>query len=261
MTGSDKLDYTLTELMIVEGARQLADGQVVFVGTGLPVAASMLAQQTHAPNLVVIVETGPVAPIVLPGTMAVSDPRIWHRAVRLGSLIDVLGGVLQRGLCDVGFLGGAQIDRYGNLNSTCIGDWANPKVRLVGSGGASDIAANARRTLMITRHEKRRFVERCDYVTSPGFLDGPGARERVGLTGNGPEQIITDLGVMGFHPEKREMMVVKLHPGVEFETIQEHTGFPLLKADDLKETEPPTAEQLELLRNEIDPRGVYRKTS
>ncbi len=252
-------NYSLLEMMIVEGARHLADGEVVFVGTGLPVASSMLAQQTHAPDLVVIAETGPVAPSVLPGVMAVSDPRIWHKAVRIGSLLDVLGCVLQRGLCDVGFLGGAQIDRFGNLNSTLIGDHARPKVRLVGSGGASDIAASARKILIITRHEKRRFVSRCDYITTPGYLDGPGARERVGLTGGGPEAIITDLGVMGFHPETREMMVTKLHPGVSFDDIQETTGFPLLRAPKIHQTEPPDHEILQLLRDEIDPHRTYIK--
>lgn len=252
-------EYSLTELMIVEGARNLKNGQVVFVGTGLPVASSVLAQRTHAPELIVIAETGPVAPSVLPNVMAVSDPRIWHRAVRIGSLMDVLGGILQRGLCDVGFLGGAQIDRYGNLNSTCIGDWHRPKVRLVGSGGASDIASCARRTLVITRHEKRRFVPRCDYITSPGFLDGPGARERAGLPGGGPDRIITDLGVMGFHPETKEMMVLSLHPGVAFEDVQEETAFPLLKADSIEETDPPGDDVLKILRNDVDPGGTYLK--
>lgn len=250
-------DYSPQELMVTEAARYLKDGQVVFVGTGLPVAASVLAQRSHAPDLVVIAETGPVAPRVLPGVMAVSDPRIWHRAVRMGSLSDVLGALLQRGLCDVGFLGGAQIDRYGNLNSTSIGDWKRPKVRLVGSGGASDIAVSAKKILVITRHEKRRFVPRCDYITSPGFIDGPGARERAGLPGGGPEYIVTDLGVMGFHPETKEMMVVKLHPGVTFEEVQKNTGFPLLKADDIGVTEPPSPESLRLLREEVDPHGTY----
>ena len=250
--------YTATELMIVEGSRHLEDGQVVVVGTGLPVAATVLAEYTHAPNLVIIAETGSVAPTVLPGVMAVSDPRICYRAMQVGSLVDVLACVLQRGLCDVGFLGGAQIDRYGNLNSSWIGSGGDrPRVRLVGSGGASDIAACATRTLIITRHEKRRFVERCDYVTSPGFLDGPGARERYGLPGGGPERIITDLGVMRFHPTTKQMMVEKLHPGVTLERIQEQTGFELLHADTITETEPPDAHTLEVLRTRVDPHRTY----
>jgi acyl CoA:acetate/3-ketoacid CoA transferase beta subunit len=254
-------DYTLAELMIVEGARCLHDGQVVFVGTGLPVAATMLAERTHAPGLILIAETGTIAPQVLPGVMAVSDPRICYRAVRIGSLLDVLGCILQRGLCDVGFLGGAQIDRYGNLNSTSIGDPCRPTARLVGSGGASDIAACAKKTLIITRHERRRFVERCDYLTSPGFLDGPGARERAGLLGGGPERIITDLGVLGFHPETKQMMVEKLHPGVTFEALQEQTGFPLLRAGGVAETEPPDAATLAVLRHEVDPHGTYARAA
>jgi len=249
-------DYTLRELMVIEGARSLSDGQVVFVGTGLPVLASMLAQRTHAPNLVLIIETGPFAPAVLPGAMAVSDPRIWHGAHRLGSLLEVLGGVLQRGLCDVGFLGGAQIDRYGNLNSTCIGDPAAPKVRLVGSGGASDIASNARKVYVITRHERRRFVERCDYITSPGFLSGGEERAAQQLPGSGPELIITDLGVMGFQAESKEMTVLKLHPGVPLEQIQSNTGFPLRVSDHLDMTEPPERDELVLLRS-LDVDGTY----
>lgn len=251
--------WSLTELMIVEGSRYLEDGQVVFIGTGLPMAACLLAQMTHAPNLIAIAETGPVAPNILPGPMGVGDPRMWHKAFRMGSILDVLGAVLQRGMCDVGFLGGVQIDPYGNLNSTLIGDFDNPKVRLVGSGGASDIAACARRILVITRHEKRRFVPKCDYVTTPGFLDGPGAREKAGLPGGGPYKVITDLCVMGFHPDTKRMMVEKLHPGVTLESVVENTGFQLEVAPWLDTTEPPAPDVLAVLRERIDPHGVYLK--
>lgn len=259
MASKNGTDYSLTELMIVEGARALEDEQVVFVGTGLPMAACMLAQKTHAPGLVLVAETGPINPEVLPGTMGVSDPRTWHGAVSIEPLLDVLGGVLQRGLCDVGFLGGAQVDRYGNLNSTCIGDWHEPRVRLVGSGGASDIAACAGKTYLMMLHERRRFVERCDYITSPGFLSGPGCRDQYNYPGAGPELVITDLGVFGFHSETKQLMAKKLHPGISLEQVEERTGFALEVAEELATTEPPTVELLEVLRTEVDPRGTYTR--
>jgi glutaconate CoA-transferase subunit B len=252
-------DFTLRELMVVEGSRYISDGEVVFVGTGLPIVATMLAQRTHAPNLVFVVETGPIAPIVEPIPLSVSDPKIFSRAVKLGSLRDVLGCILQRGLCDVGFIGGAQIDQYGNVNSTIIGSYSKPKVRLPGSGGANDIASHAKRVLIMTKHEKRRFPLKCDYITSPGYLDGPGSRERAGLRGGGPDKVITDLCVMDFEPRTKRMRVIKLMPGVSINQVKENMGFEPLVAKKLATVEPPTEEQVRLLREEIDPKGVYLK--
>lgn len=251
-------DYSLQELMVVEGSRYINDGEVVFVGTGLPIVATMLAQRTHAPNLVFVVETGPIAPIVEPIPLSVSDPKIFNKAVKLGSLRDVLGCILQRGLCDVGFIGGAQIDQYGNVNSTVIGDYLRPKVRLPGSGGANDIASHAKRVLIMTVHEKRRFPPKCDYITSPGYIDGPEAREAAGLRGGGPDKVITDLCVMDFEPSSKRMRVIKLMPGVSIEQVKENTGFEPLVAEKLTVVEPPSEEQIRLLREEIDPKNIYK---
>jgi glutaconate CoA-transferase subunit B len=155
---------------------------------------------------------------------------------------------------DYAFLGGAQIDTYGNLNSTCVGPHAAPKVRFPGSGGANDFASFCWRTLVLTPHDKRRFVEKLDFLTTPGYLTGPGAREAAGLpSGTGPFRVVTSLAVLDFHPESRRMRVVSLHPGTSFEAVQENTGFPLLKADTVTVTEPPTPRELSILRDEVDP--------
>ena len=167
--------------MVVEASRYIADGDIVMVGTGLPMVASLLALKNHAPNMCFIVETGTIAPEVIPTPVSVSDARVMYRAVSHGSLLDALGGVLQRGLADVGFIGGAQIDQFANVNSTLIGDVKKPKVRLPGSGGANDIASHAKKVVIIARHERRRFPEHCDYITSPGYIDGPEGRKRAGL--------------------------------------------------------------------------------
>lgn len=251
-------EYTRRELMVVEASRHIHDGEVVFVGTGLPIVATMLAQRTHAPNLTFVVETGPIAPWVKPIPLSVSDPKIFNQAVKLGSLREVLGCILQRGLCDVGFIGGAQVDQYGNVNSTAIGDYLKPKVRLPGSGGANDIASHAKRVLIMTVHERRRFPPCCDYVTSPGYIEGPGARERAGLRGGGPERVITDLCVMDFEPSSKRMRVIKLMPGVTLEEVKQNMGFEPLVAERLETVEPPTEEQIKLLREEIDPTNAYK---
>ncbi len=250
--------YNPDELMVVEAARHINDGDVVLVGTGLPMVAGLLAQRTHAPNMCYVVETGPVAPRVLPTPISVSDPRVMHGAVSHGSLLSSLGGVLQRGLADVSFLGGAQIDRYANLNSTVIGNPERPKVRLPGSGGANDLASHSPRILIITRHERRRFPERCDYITSPGYLDGPDARKLAGLSVPYPEiSVITDLCVMEIDRATGTLGVARLAPGVTFDTVQQNTGFDLHRPADVPEISPPSGDIVELLRREVDPGGVY----
>ena len=252
--------YNPDELMVVEAARHISDGDVVLVGTGLPMVAGLLAQRTHAPNMCYVVETGPVAPRVLPTPVSVSDPRVMHRAVSHGSLLSSLGGVLQRGLADVSFLGGAQIDRHANLNSTVIGNPEKPKVRLPGSGGANDLASHSPRILIITRHERRRFPERCDYITSPGYLDGPDARKVAGLPVPYPQiSVITDLCVMEIDRSTGTLGVARLAPGVGFEKVQENTGFDLIRPSKIPEIEPPSGEIVKLLRREVDPGGVYLK--
>ena len=252
--------YGLDELMVIEASRYIGDGDNVLVGTGLPMVAGLFALRTHAPNMCYIVETGPIAPEVIPTPISVSDPRVMYRAVQHGSLIDALGGVLQRGLVDVAFLGGAQIDRFANVNSTVIGDYDDPKVRLPGSGGANDLASHSGKILIIAPHEKRRFPRRCDYITSPGYIDGPEGRKRAGLPVAYPEIfVITDLAVMSIYREQGVLGVTKLMPGVSMEQVRENTGFEPLEPPEIVGVEPPTERELRVLREEVDPEGAYLK--
>ena len=246
------------EHMIIEAAHNLAEGEIVMVGTGLPMVATTLAVKTHAPNLIAVVESGPIDPILKKTPISVSDPRVMNKAARLGSLREVLGCILQRGLVDIGFIGGAQIDRYANINSTIIGDYSAPKVRLPGSGGANDIASHAKRLLIIAPHERRRFPEKCDYITSPGYLDGPHARQKAGLPVYAPPiTVVTNLAVMEAVPTTGRLRITKLMNGVDLETVQRNTGFPIDAAANVAEFVPPTDEELALLREEIDPDGIY----
>ena len=252
--------YTLDELMVVEASRHIEDGDVVMVGTGLPMVASLLALKSHAPSMCYVVETGPVAPDVIPTPTSVSDPRVMHRAVRLGSLLDALGGILQRGLADVAFLGGAQIDQFANVNSTVIGDYERPKVRFPGSGGANDLASHAGKILIITRHEKRRFPERCDFITSPGYIDGPEGRKNAGLPQPYPDiSVITDLTVMSIDKSEGRLRVDKLMPGVSLDQVRENTIFEPLVAPEVVTVNPPTKGELRVLREEVDPESLYLK--
>src|SRR5881394_2411518 len=241
--------------MICCAARALEDNRTVAVGTGVPCAAAMLAQRTHAPDLTILFEAGGVAPQLPTMPISVGDSRTFYRACMAKSMADVME-TCQRGLIDYTFLGGAQIDAYGNLNSTMIGkDYARPKVRFPGSGGANDLASLCWRVLVVTNHDRRRFVEKLDFLTTPGYLTGPGAREAAGLPpGTGPYRVITDLAVLGYHEETRRMMVLSLHPGVSLEQVQANTGFELGAAEPLAVTAPPTAEELRILREEVDPR-------
>jgi glutaconate CoA-transferase subunit B len=248
-------EYNAMELMICVAARLLEDGATVGVGTGAPCAAAMLAQRTHAPQLFVAFEAGGLAPQLPRMPISVGDSRTFHQALMATSMADVLEAC-QRGLMDYTFLGGAQIDAFGNLNSTVIGPYDHPKVRFPGSGGANDFASFCWRTLVLTQHDRRRFVAALDFVTTPGFLTGPGAREAAGLpAGTGPYRVITDLAVMGFDPQTLRMRVESLHPGVDLNRVQANTGFPLPPAPELGRTEPPRAEELRLLRQEVDPHG------
>lgn len=246
-------DYNTLEMMICAAARNLEDGKAVAVGTGAPCAASMLAQKAYAPNLVIIFEAGGVAPLLPTMPISVGDSRTFHKAVMASGMCDVME-TIQRGMVDYCFLGGAQIDMYGNLNSTVIGEWDKPKVRFPGSGGANDFGSLAWRIMVITPQDRRRFVERVDFITTPGYLDGPGARERAGLpAGTGPYKVITNMAVMGYDPESKRMRVESIHKGFTFDDVQENTGFELLRAPQVVETPEPTAEELRILREEVDP--------
>lgn len=246
-------DYNAMELMICVASRLLEDEAIVGVGTGAPCAAAMLAQKMHAPNLFIVFEAGGLAPILPSMPISVGDSRTFYRGLMATSMIDVLE-TCQRGMVDYTFLGGAQIDTYGNLNSTVIGDYAKPKVRFPGSGGANDFASFCWRTLVITPQDRRRFVEKLDFLTTPGYLTGPGARERAGLPKDtGPYRVITDMAVFGFKEETKRMQVESLHPAISFDKVQENTGFELGKAANIVETDPPRAEELSILREEVDP--------
>lgn len=256
-------DFTPQELMVVTAARLLRDGDVVFVGIGLPNLACNLARLTHAPNLTLIYEAGIVGaqPARLP--LSIGDPCLVSGAAAICSMYEIFAFYLQRGKVDVGFLGGAQIDRYGNINATVIGDYHAPKVRLPGSGGSAEIAAWAGRTYLVTPHESRRFPERCDFVTGAGYLTGGDARRDSGVHGGGPRAVVTDIGVL-MPDETGELVLTSLHPGATLEQAREATGWPLRTADPpptggLPVTESPTAEELHLLREVLDPDGIVLK--
>jgi glutaconate CoA-transferase subunit B len=242
------------ELMICCASRALEDGRTVAVGTGVPCAAAMLAQRTHAPRLTILFEAGGIAPQLPTMPISVGDSRTFYRAVMATSMADVME-TCQRGMVDYTFLGGAQIDAYGNLNSTVLGaDYTKPKVRFPGSGGANDLASLCWRILVVTSHDRRRFVDRLDFLTTPGYLTGPGAREAAGLpAGTGPYRVITDLAVLGYHVDSKRMQVLSLHPGVTLQQVQANTGFELAVAEPLAVTAAPSAEELRLLHHEVDP--------
>ena len=248
-------DYTPTELMATVASRLLENGKSVFVGTGLPIIAATLARRTHAPNLLIVFEAGGVAPRVPILPISVGESRTFHQGVAATSMHDVMASA-QAGYTDFGFLGAAMIDAYGNINTTVIGEHAHPSSRLPGSGGANDVGSYAWRTILIMRQEKRRFMKKIDFVTTPGYLTGPGAREAAGLpSGTGPWRVITQLGVYGFHDTTKRLQLLALHPGVTFDQVQENSEFEILRADHIDVTEPPTAEQRRIL-HEIDPLGI-----
>ncbi|EFW91024.1 coenzyme A transferase [Haladaptatus paucihalophilus DX253] len=246
------LDYTDTELMITRAALELRNDDTVLVGVGVPNLACNLAKRTHAPDLQMIYESGTVDsnPDALP--LSIGDPVLATGARSIVPMYEGFSRYLQSGRIDVGFLGGAQIDKRGNINSTVIGDYDDPKVRLPGSGGACEISSNAHRTLIITPHQKRRFPEEVDFITSPGYVEG---REEMGLRG-GPEAVITDKAVMKFD-DNGEMYVDTLHVGVTRDEVQEATGWEVQFADDVTETPTPDDEEIRLIREKLDPDGIY----
>lgn len=247
---------TRNEIMAFAASREIRDGEVAFIGTGLPMVAAYLAKATHAPAVNLVFESGIIDPQPVDLARGVGDYRLAHGAARLTGMFDALD-LLQQGRIDIGFLGTAEIDPFGNLNSTAIGDYRRLTVRLPGSGGANDIASLARRFVVIARLGRRRFVERLQYLTTPGFLDGPGARARVGLAGGGPARVITDLAILGFDPVPCRMRIESLHPGVGLDDVRAGIGFPIEAAPGLAETELPDESELRLLRETIDPSGVY----
>ena len=250
-------DYNPTELLICTASRLMEDGTTAFIGTGIPMLAGALAQKLHAPNLVSIFEFGGTGAVLDDLPLAVGERRSFHKAVAASGILDIVE-TAQRGFVEYGFLGGAQIDPYGNLNSTVIGDYANPKVRLPGSGGGNDVGSACWRTIAIMRHDKRRFVEKADFITTPGYLTGPGAREAAGLPpGTGPYRVVSNLAVMGYHPETKRMMLLSTQPGITVDAVVENTGFKLLIADEVQQNPPPTSKELRVLREEVDKDKFY----
>ena len=254
-----ELTYSSAELMIINAARLLRDGDAVFVGVGQPNLACNLAKRTHAPNLVMIYEAGVIGaePARLP--LSIGDPTLVSGALSVVSMYDIFSLYLQRGNVDVGFLGGAQIDRFGNINATIIGsDYAHPKVRLPGSGGSQEISAWANRSYIMTPHQKRRFPEKVDFMTSAGYLEGKGEREKAGLRGKGPLAVVTDVGILE-PDETGELIITALHPGKTAQEAIDNTGWPLKVVPDIRTTELVREKELRILREELDPKGIYLK--
>lgn len=242
------MDYDPTELMAVAACRSLKDGQTVFAGAGMPLLASLVAQRLHAPTLTVLFEVGSISPIIEVGKLpqSVNESRCAYGSAMISSVIDTLS-FCQRGCVDVGFLGGAQIDKFGNLNSSIVGPWNKPKVRLPGTGGANDIASNTN-FMVVTVQDKRKFVEKVDFITSPGYLSGGNSRREAGLPVGGPIRVITNLGILGFDPVTKEMVLEALHPGVNADEVRANTGWDLKVAKSLAVTELPTERELAMFR-------------
>jgi glutaconate CoA-transferase subunit B len=248
--------YTASELLAVSAGRLLKDGQIVFAGVGIPLLAATLAQRNFAPHLTILFEGGTIGPFIVPGELppSTNEQRCTRRANMVLPITDVLL-LLQRGYVDVGFMGGAQIDRFGNLNSSFIGDTANPKIRLPGTGGGNDISSLTN-MIVAMKHEKRRFVPKVDFITSPGWIDGGRSREKAGLPQGGMWRVVTDLAILGFDEETREMKVLALQQGVTRQQVQENTGFELRFEKRVETAEPPRKDELEVLR-ELDPERLY----
>jgi glutaconate CoA-transferase, subunit B len=253
---NDYTKFTLQEMMAVAAAREITDGEKVIIGTGLPLLGAFLAQKTHAPNMVAIYESGAIdcKPLVTP--FSVADSVLVPGSAMQGGLMEGLG-VVHAGELDLGFLGGAQIDKYGNLNTHVIGDYRKPKVRFAGSGGSNDIGAGCKRTIIMMLHQKQRFPENVDFVTTPGYFGGGKERETYGFFGNGPSAVISTLGILRFDPDTKEMYLESYHPGVTLEQIKENTGWNLKISATVHETERPDPELIRILREELDPTGVF----
>jgi len=249
--------YNPTELLICSSSRLMEDGATAFIGTGIPMLAAMLAQRMHAPNLVAVFEFGGTGAILEELPRAVGERRTFHRALAASGIRDVVEAA-QRGFIEYGFLGGAQIDAHGNLNTTTIGDHDHPKVRLPGSGGGNDVGSHCWRTIAIMRHDKQRFVSKVDFITTPGYLQGPGAREAAGLpAGTGPYRVVTNLAVLGYQTQSRRKIVHATQPGATLDQVVENTSFELEVADHVDQAAPPSAKELSILRDEIDKDRFY----
>jgi glutaconate CoA-transferase subunit B len=250
-------EYTPSEMMAAVAARELGDGEVVFVGIGLPNLACNLARALHAPELVLIYESGAVGAIPERLPVSIGDPSLVTGSLMVCSMADVFQLFLQNGKIEVGFLGGAQVDRYGNINTTVIGSYEKPKVRLPGSGGAAEIAIHAQRVLIISRLNTRAFPAEIDFLTSPGQRCKGKSRRELGMPGAGPVKVVTDKGILESDAESGEMTLTALYPGVTVEEVRANVGWPLRVRDTLASVTPPSARELDLLRHRLDPEKLY----
>lgn len=252
-----RFDYNPTEMLICTAARLMTDNTTAFIGTGIPMLAAALAQKMHAPNLVPIFEFGGTGAILDALPNAVGGEATFHRAVAASGILDIVE-TAQRGFIEFGFIGGAQIDVYGNLNSTVIGDYRHPKVRLPGSGGGNDVGSHCWQTIAIMRHDRKRFVEKVDFITTPGYLNGAGNREAAGLPpGTGPYRVVTNLALLGYHPVSKRMTLLATQPGVEVEEVLDNTGFDLLLGATVEKNPSPTDQEIHILRTEVDKDRLY----
>jgi glutaconate CoA-transferase subunit B len=250
--------YSAQELMVAAAAREIRNGEIVFTGMRLPLIAFALAKQAQAPHAIGLFECGLVRDEPSPELLyTMGDPPNITNALWATRMINIMG-LLQQGCVDLGFIGGAQLDRFGNLNTSYLGDSQAPATKLPGSGGAADIASLAKRLVVVMAHEKRRLVERVDYITSPGYGEGEGWRTRVGLARGGPSAVITTLGVLGFHPLTGEAVLRSFHPGQSVESVRKETGWDLSVAPNVGETPPPTEEELAIIRR-YDPQGFWTR--
>ena len=256
-TESSKSRYNIREYLAYMGAILLEDKRSVFVGTGLPIISAMLAQKTHAPNLLIVFEAGGIGPVLPELPISVGESRTFHKGMIATSMHDVMS-LSQAGYVDFGFLGAAQMDMYGNINTTVIGDHDHPKTRLPGSGGASDVASFSQKLIIIAaKQSKQTFVKKVDFLTTGGYLGGPGEREKAGLPrGSGPYRVVTQLGLYGFHSEKKRLELISLHPGEKTDSIKENSGFDILIPNKVGTSPEPPDEYLRILREEIDPVGM-----
>ena len=250
-------EYSPSEMMAAVAARELGNGEVVFVGIGLPNLACNLARALQAPDLVLIYESGAVGAVPERLPVSIGDPSLVTGSLMVCSMADVFQLFLQNGKIEVGFLGGAQVDRYGNINTTVIGGYEKPKVRLPGSGGAAEIAVHAQRVLIISRLNPRAFPAELDFLTSPGQRCKGKTRQELGMPGAGPVKVITDKGILESDPESGEMVLTALYPGVTLEDVKANVGWPLQSRPELGLVAPPTGEELRLLREVLDPKKLF----
>ena len=257
---TETVAYSLNEMMVVMAAREITDGDIVFCGTGISIAAAMAAKQINAPDSTIFFETGAIDSKLDEIPMAVADPRVMYGAASNGGLMDAFATMQNRRSGDrvIGILGAAQVDKYGNMNSTCIGDYFHPQIRFSGSGGACDVASFVPRFLIFMQHEKHKFPFILDYLTSPGHLDGPGARERAGLLPGGPIAVITNLGVMYFDDETKEMYLARYYKDVTVQQILDCMEF-TVDVSRAVEAKPPTKRELTILRTKVDPQRLVLK--